>query len=95
MPGLNGIDATRAILDESEHINILVMTMHDDDDGGFAAIRAGARGYQLKGAVQNETLRAIRCGRPKAKNLRAEDRAGPSTSSLRPGLKSRASRPRS
>src|SRR6187551_2723180 len=48
MPGLNGIDATRAILDESEHVNVLVMTMHDDDDAVFAAIRAGARGYQLK-----------------------------------------------
>ena len=60
MPGLNGIDATRGILDESEHINILVMTMHDDDEAVFAAIRAGARGYQLKGAAQDETLRAIR-----------------------------------
>ena len=60
MPGLNGIDATRAILDKSEHINVLVMTMHDDDEAVFAAIRAGARGYQLKGAAQDETLRAIR-----------------------------------
>jgi len=60
MPGLNGIDATRGILDESEDINILVMTMHDDDEAVFAAIRAGARGYQLKGAAQDETLRAIR-----------------------------------
>ena len=59
MPGLNGIDATRGILDESEDINILVMTMHDDDEAVFAAIRAGARGYQLKGAAQDETLRAI------------------------------------
>jgi DNA-binding NarL/FixJ family response regulator len=60
MPGLNGIDATRRILDESKDINVLVMTMHDDDDAVFAAIRAGARGYQLKGAAQDETLRAIR-----------------------------------
>lgn len=60
MPGLNGIDATRRILDESNDINILVMTMHDDDEAVFAAIRAGARGYQLKGAAQDETLRAIR-----------------------------------
>ena len=60
MPGLNGIDATRGILDESDDINILVMTMHDDDEAVFAAIRAGARGYQLKGAAQDETLRAIR-----------------------------------
>ena len=60
MPGLNGIDATRRILDESKDISVLVMTMHDDDDAVFAAIRAGARGYQLKGAAQEETLRAIR-----------------------------------
>ena len=60
MPGLNGIDATRRIVDESEGVNVLVMTMHDDDEAVFAAIRAGARGYQLKGAAQDETLRAIR-----------------------------------
>jgi len=60
MPGLNGIDATRRIVDESDRVNVLVMTMHDDDDAVFAAIRAGARGYQLKGAAQDETLRAIR-----------------------------------
>jgi DNA-binding NarL/FixJ family response regulator len=60
MPGLNGIDATRRILDETEDVSVLVMTMHDDDEAVFAAIRAGARGYQLKGAAQDETLRAIR-----------------------------------
>jgi DNA-binding NarL/FixJ family response regulator len=60
MPGLNGIDATRRILDETSDVHVLVMTMHDDDDAVFAAIRAGARGYQLKGAGQDETLRAIR-----------------------------------
>jgi len=60
MPGLNGIDATRRILDETDGVNVLVMTMHDDDEAVFAAIRAGARGYQLKGAAQDETLRAIR-----------------------------------
>ena len=60
MPGLNGIDATRRIVDEVEGVDVLVMTMHDDDTAVFAAIRAGARGYQLKGAAQDETLRAIR-----------------------------------
>ena len=60
MPGLNGIDATRRIVDSTEGVNVLVMTMHDDDDAVFAAIRAGAHGYQLKGAAQDETLRAIR-----------------------------------
>ena len=60
MPRLNGIDATRRIVDESEDVKVLVMMMHDDDEAVFAAIRAGARGYQLKGAAQDETLRAIR-----------------------------------
>jgi DNA-binding NarL/FixJ family response regulator len=60
MPGVNGIDATRRIVDESDQVKVLVMTMHDDDEAVFAAIRAGAHGYQLKGAAQDETLRAIR-----------------------------------
>jgi DNA-binding NarL/FixJ family response regulator len=60
MPGMNGIEATRRILRTSPHMRILVITMFEDDDSVFAAIRAGARGYLLKGAVQEETLRAIR-----------------------------------
>ena len=60
MPGINGIEATRRIRDESANVNVLVMTMHDDDEAVFAAIRAGAHGYELKGAAQDETLRAIR-----------------------------------
>jgi DNA-binding NarL/FixJ family response regulator len=60
MPSINGIEATRRILHTSPHIRILVVTMFEDDDSVFAAIRAGARGYLLKGAIQEETLRAIR-----------------------------------
>ncbi|GHO90255.1 DNA-binding response regulator [Reticulibacter mediterranei] len=60
MPGTNGIEATRRILQTSPHIRILILTMFEDDESVFAAIRAGARGYLLKGAVQEETLRAIR-----------------------------------
>jgi len=60
MPGLNGIDATRRILESTEDVHVLVMTMHEDDEAVFAALRAGAHGYQLKGALQAETLRAIR-----------------------------------
>lgn len=60
MPGMNGIEATRRILQASPHIRILVITMFEDDDSVFAAVRAGARGYLLKGAAQEETLRAIR-----------------------------------
>jgi RNA polymerase sigma factor (sigma-70 family) len=60
MPKLNGIEASRQILATSPHIAILVLTMYDDDDSVFAAMRAGARGYLLKGALKNEILRAIR-----------------------------------
>lgn len=60
MPGLNGIEATRRILETAEGVHVLVMTMHEDDDAVFAALRVGAHGYQLKGALQAETLRAIR-----------------------------------
>ena len=60
MPGTNGIEATRAIVAASPHISILMVTMLEDDESVFAAMRAGARGYVLKGANQAETLRAIR-----------------------------------
>jgi DNA-binding NarL/FixJ family response regulator len=60
MPGTNGIEATRRILNASPHISILVLTMYEDDDSVFAALRAGARGYLLKGALKAEILRAIR-----------------------------------
>jgi DNA-binding NarL/FixJ family response regulator len=60
MPGLDGISATRAIVDTSPHIAVLVLTMADDDVALFDAIRAGARGYLLKGADRGELARAIR-----------------------------------
>ncbi len=60
MPGLNGIEATRRILHSSPHIAILMLTMFEDDDSVFAAVRAGARGYILKGALKAEIFRAIR-----------------------------------
>jgi DNA-binding NarL/FixJ family response regulator len=60
MPGMNGIEATRRILHTSPHIRILVVTLFEDDDSVFAALRAGARGYVLKDADEAEVLRAIR-----------------------------------
>ncbi len=59
MPGLNGIEATRRITLANSKIGILMITMLDDDSL-FAAMRAGARGYLLKGAEGEETLQAIR-----------------------------------
>lgn len=60
MAGLDGVAATRRIADAAPHVAVLVLTMHDDDDTVFAAVRAGARGYLLKGAGRAEILRAIR-----------------------------------
>ena len=60
MPGINGIEATREIVGVCPHIRILMITMLEDDESVFAAMRAGARGYVLKGANQAELLRAIR-----------------------------------
>lgn len=60
MPGLNGIEATRRSLATSPHIAVLVVTMFDDDDSVFAAMRAGARGYLLKDADQAELIQAVR-----------------------------------
>jgi len=59
LPGLNGIEATRQIVADSPHTAVVVLTMFDDDDSVFAALRAGARGYLLKGADQDEIRRAV------------------------------------
>ena len=59
MPGMNGIDATRRIHEIHPNMGVLVITMFDDDDSVFAAMRAGARGYLLKDADKEEVMRAI------------------------------------
>jgi DNA-binding NarL/FixJ family response regulator len=59
MPDLNGIEATRELRRALPSAVVLVLTMFDDDDSVFAAMRAGARGYVLKGAEQQEITRAI------------------------------------
>jgi DNA-binding NarL/FixJ family response regulator len=59
MPGLNGIEATTRIREQQPRTAILIVTMLDDQSV-FSAMRAGARGYLLKGAEPTETLRAIR-----------------------------------
>src|ERR1043166_5763162 len=60
MPGLSRIEATRRILAASPGVAALVVTMFEDDYSVFAAMRAGARGYVLKDADEEEILRAIR-----------------------------------
>ncbi len=59
MPSMNGINATRKIHEMHPNIGVLVITMFDDDDSVFAAMRAGARGYLLKDADKDEVVRAI------------------------------------
>jgi len=59
MPGINGIEATRKILERDPNIGVVVVTMFEDDDSVFAAMRAGARGYVLKGADAQEVLKVV------------------------------------
>lgn len=59
MPELNGIDATRRLADELPETRVLVFTMGEEDGTVLAAMRAGARGYLVKGASQDEVNRAI------------------------------------
>jgi DNA-binding NarL/FixJ family response regulator len=60
MPGLNGIEATRRILEVNPDVGVVVLTMFEDDDSVFSAMRAGARGYVLKGADPSEILKVVR-----------------------------------
>ena len=60
MPGMGGIEATRAIAAAHPVVGVIVLTMFEDDESVFAAIRAGARGYVLKDADRGSLLRAIR-----------------------------------
>jgi DNA-binding NarL/FixJ family response regulator len=59
MPDMNGIEATRQILRASPDVGVIMLTMYKDDDSVFAAMRAGARGYVLKGAEQAVLRRAL------------------------------------
>lgn len=60
LPGQSGIEAIRAIVAASPTTRILVVTLFQDDDSVFAALRAGARGYVLKDADETDMIRAIR-----------------------------------
>ncbi|TNJ57652.1 response regulator transcription factor [Paenibacillus hemerocallicola] len=60
MPGLNGIEVTRLIKQAYPHIEVLILTMFRDDQSVFTAMRAGAKGYVLKDADEDELLQSIR-----------------------------------
>lgn len=60
MPGGSGLEATREIVAASPITKVLVVTLFEDDDSVFAALRAGARGYVLKDTDEDEMIRAIR-----------------------------------
>jgi DNA-binding NarL/FixJ family response regulator len=59
MPELDGIAATRELARVAPSVAVLVLTMRDDDESVFAAMRAGARGYLVKGVEQEDIARAI------------------------------------
>ncbi|HVK20127.1 MAG TPA: response regulator transcription factor [Actinokineospora sp.] len=59
LPDMTGIDAARAIVGERVGTGVLVLTMFNDSESVFAAMRAGARGYLLKGSGQDEIVRAV------------------------------------
>jgi DNA-binding NarL/FixJ family response regulator len=60
MPDLDGVSAAREITRDAPAVAVLMLTMFDDEESVFAAMRAGARGYVLKGATQEEIIRVIR-----------------------------------
>ena len=59
MPGMSGIEATRVIADRAPDVGVLVLTMLQDEDSVFAALRAGAHGYLLKESDEDDIVRAI------------------------------------
>jgi len=60
LPDASGIEATRRVLAEHPGVRVLVMTMSQDDDAVVAAMRAGARGYVVKGAGRRDLVDSVR-----------------------------------
>ena len=79
MPDVTGIEATRRIVDTSPHIGVLVLTMFDDDESVFAAMRAGARGYLLKGVPQADMSAPSRPSDAARRSSAPASRGGSST----------------
>jgi DNA-binding NarL/FixJ family response regulator len=94
MPGLNGVEATRTLRTVSPQTGVLVLTMSDSDASLAAAVGAGASGYVLKGAEQEELLRSTRAvaageavfGSGVAQRLLALARSGTATTGPFPDL---------
>lgn len=59
MPGMGGVEAAKQILDVLPSLGVLVLTMHEDDELVFAAMKAGARGYLVKTTDDDEIVRAV------------------------------------
>jgi DNA-binding NarL/FixJ family response regulator len=60
MPGMDGVDALRALRARNDRVRVLVFTAFDTDDRILAAVRAGAQGYLLKGVPRDEIFQAVR-----------------------------------
>jgi len=60
MPGIGGLEATTRIIHDHPDVAVLVLTMSEQDTALFAALRAGARGYLVKGAPGEEIISAVR-----------------------------------
>ena len=60
LPGVNGLIATRRILEENKDVAVLMLSMHSEDTWVRQALDAGARGYMLKNAIDLELVTAIR-----------------------------------
>ena len=74
MPDLDGVEATRRIRSAVPDTAVLMLTMYDDDATVFTAMQAGARGYLLKGAEQDDITDAIRAVVPGPGGLRPRHR---------------------
>ena len=87
MPVLNGVDATRQITARSPAVAVLVLTMLEGDDSVFAAVRAGARGYLLKGADRAEIAPGARRGGARRGGVLRRDRPAGAGLLRRPGAR--------
>lgn len=60
LPVVDGVAATRQIVNEQPSTRVLMVTMHEDDASVVAALRAGAHGYVVKGSTAEDVLRAVK-----------------------------------